>query len=714
MTNFTQRIVFAGILAAALTPVSAQLVGRQAAPKAPVAAVTASMKPVGNAVKHAPMLKRISNPTDYGKEVMIVSENFENMDTGSPEDPDRTTYMNFDNPDNVWINLDEDYTQTPGWGSGNAYPAGGMIYLDANGKDKQARLTTPMLHLSGNTGIAFIQFKIRQPHGYKYPAEQVMLEAAETYNMAPSWDFLGSQLLPEIDDEWQTLTYMYYGCGDYTIFNIVANDMPVLIDDVKVFQIDQYAPTPVTYRHSDYEGVSDTAAKFNLSWEKIDGAEGYVLNVYTIDDEGQPDEYIVKDKEVSDTTYTVDNAVSGEIYYYTVSSKKDGHVSIPSEAVQIKDVAAPNPVVTSEIADGKYSTEWKNVNGAERYNYLGYYKHTAAEDGTMTVADLKLDGMHYDNGADVEFSVDNPDSHTYDFGALNDSVGQAGWDVKHYAIYKDALAIDGFWTTMGGSDAGLISPELDLSKNGGKFSVDLTACSEYQPYYEVYGQGAVALFNYDETKKDYTQSELVYLGNGKPSDQLVTEEWEDYHVDFTTGTDRSIVGIYAVYAPCNLYLNKVKITQDYKAGESFFDPFHYERWLVPGTGEKTSLEVTIPEKAVGADIYQRTKSVRMRDMGDQFSEATFLESAFSPMQYVGVGTATGINGTRVSLSGATVRIEGDNLVINNPDNEPVYVYGMDGAIVASDNSRAAHVAIPTPAHGKYVVKVGKQSVKLAF
>ena len=169
-----------------------------------------------------------------------------------------------------------------------------------------------------------------------------------------------------------------------------------------------------------------------------------------------------------------------------------------------------------------------------------------------------------------------------------------------------------------------------------------------------------------------------------------------------------------MYAPCNLYLNKVKITQDYKAGESFYDPFHYERWLVPGTGEKTSLEVTIPEKAVGADIYQRTKSIRLRDQGDQFTEATFIESSFSPMQYVGVGTSTGINGTRVSLSGATVRLEGNSLVINNPDTEPVYVYGIDGAIVASDNSRAAHVTIPAPEHGKYVVKVGKQSVKLAF
>lgn len=708
MTNFTQRVVFAGILAAALTPVSAQMSSRQTAPKAPVAAVTASMKPVGKAVKHTPVLRRIANPTDYGKEVTIVSEDFSKMTTGTPEEPDRTADMNYVNPDNVWINLYDDFTQTPGWGSGNAYPAGGAIYLDADGKEKQGRLTTPMLHLSGNAGISFIQFKIRQPSGYKYPAEQVVLEAAETYNMAPSWDFLGSQLLPEIDDEWQTLTYMYYGCGDYTIFNIVANDMPVIIDDVKVFQIDQYAPTPATYRHDSYEGTDDTHAKFNLHWDKVDGAEGYVLNVYTADENGNPADYLLKDAEVKDNAYTVDNAVSGEVYFYTVSSKKDGHVSIPSSPVQIKDVAAPNTEVTSDIADGKFTAGWKNVNGAERYNYTSYYKHAADKDGAMDVASLNLTGMKYSNDEEPEFSVDNPDTRTYDFGALSDSIGQAGWEVKHYAIYKDALTLDGFWTTSG-SDAGLISPELDLSKDNGKFSVDVTACAEYQPYYEVYAQCAVALFNYDEEKKDYTQSELVYLGNHD-----INDEWEDHHVEFTTGTERSIVGIYAVYAPCNVYLSKVNISQNYKAGEWFYDPFHYERWLVPSEGESTSLEVAIPEKAAGSDIYQRAKSVRLKDAGDQYSSASFIESAFSPMQYVGTATSTGISGTRASLSGATVRLEGGNLAINNPENEPVYVYAADGSVVASDNSRAASVTIPAPGHGTYIVKVGKHNVKLAF
>ena len=40
------------------------------------------------------------------------------------------------------------------------------------------------------------------------------------------------------------------------------------------------------------------------------------------------------------------------------------------------------------------------------------------------------------------------------------------------------------------------------------------------------------------------------------------------------------------------------------------------------------------------------------------------------------------------FSGATVRMEGDRLVVNNPAKAPVYVYTAAGAVVASDMSGA--------------------------
>lgn len=707
--NFTKKVFLVGALAMLTASAGAQMRDRSAATLP--STTVASMMKAPKSVERAPRLVSVRKaPADYGKEVDIVKEDFAKMTTGSQAAPDYDTDLNdYEMHDNAWINMLDDFTQTPGWGSHNAYSAGGSIYLEAD-NETQGQLNTPMLNVSRNSGICFLQFDARVPEDNEV-VEQVVVEAAETYNMQPSWKFLGNTQLPQLTTDWQTYTIQFYEGGEYTLFNIVNYSAPVLIDNVRVFQVDQYVATPTPNAHKNYSRVDDNTAKFDLSWSAVDGAESYVLNVYDKDANGKPQNYIQKDVEVKDNKFTVDNAVTGTIYYYTVSAKKGEHVSMPSVEVEVKGIVEPVLSVSSPINGDKYTAEWKNVGGAERYNYISYFKQEATEDCRMEVSKLNLVGMKYDSDdMEVEYSVDNPSSYTLDRGALADEIGQAGWTVKHYAIYKDALTIDAFWTVEAKSDAGLISPEMDLSKDGGKFRVKLRACAEYLPYYEAYPQAAVALFNYDEEKGDYVQSELIYAG-----DKNVDGDWKRYDCDFTTGTARSIVGIYGTWAPGNLYLSDVAIHQNYKKGDSFLNPFHYLNWLVPGTGETTSVEVTIPAKAYERDIYHQAQSVRVKAEGDQFSGATFLESRFSDLQKVGFCPLTnGVNDAKLNVSGATVSLAGNNIVVNNPQKAAVALYTLDGMLVASDNSCAEVVTLPVAAHGKYVVKVGKQSVKLVF
>ena len=707
--NFTKKVFLVGALAMLTASAGAQMRDRSAATLP--STTVASMMKAPKSVERAPRLVSVKKaPADYGKEVDIVKEDFAKMTTGSQDAPDYDTDLNdYEMHDNAWINMLDDFTQTPGWGSHNAYSAGGSIYLEAD-NETQGQLNTPMLNVSRNSGICFLQFDARVPEDNEV-VEQVVVEAAETYNMQPSWKFLGNTQLPQLTTDWQTYTIQFYEGGEYTLFNIVNYSAPVLIDNVRVFQVDQYVATPTPNPHKNYARVDDNTAKFDLSWSAVDGAESYVLNVYDKDANGKPQNYIQKDVEVKDNKFTVNNAVTGTIYYYTVSAKKGEHVSMPSVEVQVKGIVEPVLSVSSPINGDKYTAEWKNVGGAERYNYISYFKQEATEDCRMEVSKLNLVGMKYgSDDMEVEYSVDNPSSYTLDRGALADEIGQAGWTVKHYAIYKDALTIDAFWTVEAKSDAGLISPEMDLSKDGGKFRVKLRACAEYLPAYEAYPQAAVALFNYDEEKGDYVQSELIYAG-----DKNVNGDWKRYDCDFTTGTARSIVGIYGTWAPGNLYLSDVAIHQNYKKGDSFLNPFHYLNWLVPGTGETTSVEVTIPAKAYERDIYHQAQSVRVKAEGDQFSGATFLESRFSDLQKVGFCPLTnGVNDAKLNVSGATVSLAGNNIVVNNPQKAEVALYTLDGMLVASDNSCAEVVTLPAAAHGKYVVKVGKQSVKLVF
>lgn len=709
MINFTKKVLFAGALAVLCVPASAQFNGRQEV-KNPTETVASMMKAPKSVVK-SPRLVRAYAPSDYGTEVDVMKEDFALLSTGSQDEPDLDTEINdYEMADNAWENILPEYTQKAGWGSHNAFPAGGAIFLNSD-NDNSGQLNTPMLDVSANTGICFLQFDARVPESNE-EQEHVQVEAAETYNMSPSWKVLGSQVLPQLTTDWKTYTVMFYGGGSSTIFNIVSYTAPILVDNVRVFQVEQEVATPTPNHHTNYSRVDDNTAKFDISWNAVDGADSYVVNVYDKDANGNPVNYIQKDVVVNDNKFTVDNAVTGTIYYYTVAAKKGDKQSITSEEIEVKGVVEPVvSVVGDGITDDKYSAQWKNVGGAERYNYIAYYKHAAEEDGRFNVSKLSLMGMSYDSeDMNVEFSVNNPDYHTLDRGALADEVGQAGWTVTHYAIYKDALTIDGFWTTMGNSDAGLISPELDLSKDNGNFSVKLHACAEYSSEYDAYAQAAVALFNYDSTKDDYVQSELVYAGN-----KGVTGDWNEFDCNFTTGTERSIVGIYSTWVPANLYLSDVNIYQNYKKGEYFYDPFHYGNWVVPGEGETTTVDVTIPAKAYAHEIYHRAQSVRVADGGDQYTGATFLQSKFSTLEQVGVCQLTnGVSDTKLNVSGATVRLAGNNLVVNNPEKADVAVYTLDGMLVVSDNSHAEELTLPVAAHGNYVVKVGKQSIKLAF
>ena len=360
--NFTKKVFLVGALAMLTASAGAQMRDRSAATLP--STTVASMMKAPKSVERAPRLVSVKKaPADYGKEVDIVKENFAKMTTGSQDAPDYDTDLNdYEMHDNAWINMLDDFTQTPGWGSHNAYSAGGAIYLEAD-NETQGQLNTPMLNVSRNSGICFLQFDARVPADNEV-VEQVVVEAAETYNMQPSWKFLGNTQLPQLTTDWQTYTIQFYEGGEYTLFNIVNYSAPVLIDNVRVFQVDQYVATPTPNAHKNYARVDDNTAKFDLSWSAVDGAESYVLNVYDKDANGKPQNYIQKDVEVKDNKFTVDNAVTGTIYFYTVSAKKGEHVSMPSVEVQVKGIVEPVLSVSSPINGDKYTAEWKNVGGA--------------------------------------------------------------------------------------------------------------------------------------------------------------------------------------------------------------------------------------------------------------------------------------------------------------------------------------------------------------
>ena len=638
---------------------------------------------------------KAANP--YGEEQQVMFEDFAKMTSGSEATPDTEANIIKDEFEYPWINTKDEYFKQAGWGSGNAYPAGGTVYLDSNPND-MAHINTPMLNVAANGGIAWIRFKARAKNAGDNP--QVMVEAAETFNMSPSWRMMGSAALPQLSTEWKEYSMFFYGGGEYTLFNIVSVMAPVYIDNIEVFTVKQHIGTPTTLPHTNYEGTS-----FDANWTPVEGATGYKVNVFTLNKETGKAEYLFENKPVTTNKFHVTGATSGQTYFYNVAATKDNYTSIPSDKMFVYNLEAPVLKDVTNLDRNKYTAEWSTVPSAERYNYIAYYDRKADKTGEFVVTNEDFTGVKDADGNLTGWTKEDPNPGSYDSYYIPE-MKQAGWKGTQYAPYTDYICLDGWQYYHNHQDAGLISPELDMSKDGGKFTVNVKlagastiAIDENNNEFTAYTQAAFALFNYNETTCDYEQAELIYP-EGYP--KAVNGDWKNFTINFTKGSKKSIIGIYAVYADEHLYLDDLKITQKYQAGESLNDPFIFRRWL-----QEPKVDITIPAFVGKSDVSHRVTAFKTNS--DRNVKKQYAESKFSELKKV--GTANGIS--NIGLSKAVVKMEGNNVYVNNINGENVQIYTLDGQLVYN-NKGEKNIRVALTQHGAYIVKVGNKTIKLVF
>lgn len=654
------------------------------------------------------------NPADYGQVVEILGEDFSLMTTGSVGNPDKDTELWYVREDgNAWMTMRDGYTHQSGWGGAYIYPAGGTVAI-GNG-DEPGHLNTCMMDLSGNDQIAFVQFDMRTDDGQ--PDQTVIVEGAETFNMAPSWRVLGGSQIDGISSEWKTYTLMFQNAGAYSLFNIFhpqkqGEDLcNIYVDNFRVYQVNPYVKMPTLYGHSYYTGDS-----FNVSWSKVENADHYLLNVYWVDEtNGNAKMYAAENQSVNDTTFTVNGIISGKNYYYVVQSvDAAGHKSFEPTPKLICDLEAPKDLTATDINqdNGTFTASWEAAPSAERYNYWAYCDRKATQDGPMRLTDEDFTGVKCPDGTlgegwgysmtEAEWketSVTNPSYFSMDNYVIQ-PINQGGWVAKNgFPLADGCIKVDGYQYVYNNSDAGLISPELDLSKNGGKITINVdlwgdTETIQYEDGSKVdyTAQCAVALFNWDPAKNDFTQAELIYVKD-------LNSSWQNRTIELTKGTDRSIIGLYCVGSPANLFFDNLKIDQDYKAGETFVDPIVYHRWW-----EGTSVDVQIPIRGNLGNITHRVTAIK----GNPETGA-IVESLPSDTEFVGRYESTDVKSVNL-LSKANVRVEGQTIVVNG--NGLVQVYTLDGALVAKAEANGqARIMVPS---GAYIVKTNNESVKVVF
>lgn len=779
---------FAGVCALMFTPASAQFLTREKASQNKVTAPV-SLQSEAPAVKKAAEGKKQgfkmqllsvkkadgTNPyAKYGEFEELLYEDFSKLTTGSVGNPDFNTnlydpFKRTDPYDNSqyeipWYSFNPDYLNTKGvydsnhetdsrWGVNNGFPAGGALYMYLQDDDEdcefsQCHVNTCLIDCSKYQGDVLLQFD-----AFTDNAESTnfisQVEAAETNGMGPNWNVLGSLTLPEINSERKTYTILFRGADKSTIFNIVGQRGALerggdiygnsfYIDNIKVSVLKPFLNAPENLKMKYYKGDN-----FKLSWDKVDGAEKYLVDVYTKqviqNDMGYTQEaigdYLLQDEETTDNFLQVNNAKNGEVYYYKVRAMKGNQVSMESnEEKQILGVVAPALELVDSYADSKYTAMWKPVPGAERYNYQAFAANKITEDTKLAVVNTNFEGMPYNHGFEwkvtswgneiveqydtPKYSTTDPDPSAVT-GTYTCLDKMSGWMAYSWALYKDALVIDGYQSFNNGNNASLQCAPIDLSKDNGKFDVTITLKGECAEGYvdqnnnPVYAHAALATFVYDQELDDYVQGETKFI------EDTNDKEWKTTTCSFSNGSEDMTFGVFATNAPSNLFIHDIKIEQNYKAGDTFMKSFDYyyreEGVEVEKNGEKyLSMEIPLVGETAGKDVYHRMQSVRLGQAANQFTSATFCESQWSKPTLVAENVVTGIEKTtEVGKKSATVFRQGDNLVINNPAGEEVHIFGMNGAELNADKSGNASIKMAMPADNSFIVKVGKQSIKIA-
>lgn len=671
----------------------------------------------------APMLD--NDLQRFGTMIPVLKESFANLTNGSVGNPDipwdpaygenidhliwnecifyDQSFSDFwDKYDDVWSNLLPQYVpghewmgQMRYWGGTNVFEAGGTICLYGSVYDEprsplgiaptESHLNTPLLDLTGSD-VAYITFKARVD-GFNELAG-FTCDAAETNYMTATWQMYGSvDMTAELSNEWKTYTVYILNGGPSTIFNLYVYGTSVYIKDMEAGVLRQHVDTPVVRKHSDYQGTS-----FKANWYPVEGADSYVLTVTTYNEETGVDEAVIDKLNVGNvTSYTVE-AINGQEYNYQVAAVKGEYQSVFSDMVNVFDVVPPVFGQVTPINKSTYVAGWNKVDSAEVYRYIAYAERVAEEDGPFVVTDMSLQNLTDDEGERLPYNRDDPWDMQY--GGPNQIYGadQPNWIGQHWCPYSDCLVLCPFFpTSSGGLDpTSLQSGLMDLSKDGGKFTVEveLTAdpwevVDQYGFPTNVYGDVVMGLYDHTQDTDEDVQVLLYYTGRGtdtthdtlghpiKYANKPLNSKWQKYTFEVECGTEAMTVAFFGLNSYSDIYFRNLKITQNYKAGEKFLDPVVYHHYYEGGT----QIEVELPERAHGWDIYHQVAAVKGRVI-DEYTQ-DIVVSKYNELSYVGLDV-DGVENVLVDSDKTAVYYNLQGISVEKPAEGQIYVKVQGG------------------------------------
>lgn len=676
---------------------------------------------------------------------VIVEEDFSKFTAGSETAPDATDLADVETGD-----ISADYTQVPGWSGGAVFQAGGSAYIGFYGGDT-GWLNTPILDFSANNGTFTITFRAKSA-----------LTSGDELNMLllyPGEQYATSSQSVILTNEWQEYSISLSQGTAESYIQMWTYDGESFIDDIKISAEGISAPQNLTV--SKYMGTSA-----ELSWDAVEGADSYLLNVYYFSMETWDYAYLLKEEPVTGTSYTIEGLDPNEGYYFDVAAVQGDKISPLSESVTIESpIEAPTALPATNYSATSFTANWEAVEGASSYLlsvlYEGesdieyVFENKEVQGTSYDVEDLTAGIVYYYQitAKMSDGSVSQPSEMVAALPTLSKPVVKeatditatgftANWEPVEFAnvylttLYKEHTAkADETYTIANASFEGLESTGTLESPETFFDAYQLTRQDGAYGWYISMAATIPGAMGLDNSFAMFFGPSFMYSPQGNfgqaggkatltldvvaPADDNLLVMFAEIVDNMLTPIESSVKSI-----PVTPTMTEQKVTLEGGSdgdvilifsendGNVFFGSLKVDVDLKAGAKFSTTEDAVVAE----------TNSCSFKDLtvvdGDVFAydvmaayvadSNNIVYSEISDKMEVQLSSSV----ASVAPAMAAVNVINGIANISNPAMEDVAVFGIDGKCIFTDNNGSESLSVELPAVGIYLVKVGTEIFKV--
>lgn len=447
------------------------------------------------------------------------------------------------------------------------------------------------------------------------------------------------------------------------------HDLRILSGDVSILYFASQ-PTFDIFQALGYNTGNITKVKISLV-QNDQRTIGKLL-IKSVDYSYNEREYVVNAKELAETSYKVTGADPLKIYYSNVAAKNAEGTSTPSYMLTIDEFLTPVATNASAVTATSYTANWETLPKAAKYVVNNYKITEVAEAQNYPI-------LHDDFAKATEGTQDNPVS----IDSADAYTSALGWGGSKMLIANGMLGADNGGMAGGRPMYGYLqTPNIDLSGNGGKYTVTIKAYGQEGDYLSVYRVGYVVggKLNIHETKQF-------------PADGYIEESWE-----MTDGVADMKLSI----EPKNMkrfFLDEITISQELPAGSIVKSKV--ETVTVDAPATSYTFENLDANGTYGYDL----SAIRYDQWG--YEDTSEMSNTVTVKL-----TNAGITDTATQKVTNVNVADGQILITTSESNVPVYLYTIDGSLIATAVANQGTTAIPVNGNSLYILKAGNEVHKL--